>query len=203
MLPIDRHAHAENSSATAPNETAIHRSDVPGVRYATRNHAWAAEWPHPEQGSTSTPRRVTRFFSVRRLGYDEAKRLAEAARLEAGAHAVCSQVGKDGGAPCHRQSKPTVEDQQQQNDISEGARTGDAHHQQQPTSGRKRDPDPLLPAKSQSKRPRSALASDPDRHPQSTVNCVSWNSVSRAWVAGWIDIDTGTHNCTPAQHSAG
>jgi hypothetical protein len=175
--------HDEKTSKASPKASFAHRSNVPGVRY---DHAWAATLPHEEPGSTSSTRRVTsRTFSIIRppLGYDEAKRQGEAARLEADISARGGSCPHDvGGVPCPEQSEPTCAQLQ-----SKRART---------TADSLDEPRPVT--EHRKKRTKSTML-NPD-HLQSTVNGVHWSSIKRAWVSNWIDIDTGTH-CAESHHT--
>jgi hypothetical protein len=128
------------------------------------------------------------MFSVRRLGYDEAKRQAEAARLEHDAPEI-------GGV--HSCSQPEAE---QPHSMVNTKRSRPADAQQQtPTTSKKRarpadtsmgEPRPALTGH---KQPASTMATNPVL-PQSTVSGVYWESIPRVWSATWIDVDSGTRH---------
>jgi hypothetical protein len=173
----------QETGKTSPDVSATHMSNVPGVRYVKRKDAWAATWAHEEQGSTSSsPRTVNKLFSIRRLGYDEAKRQAEAARLEADTAQRRSGPHVDGGVPPKQHESRCADQPQAEGNYRKRARTADRLGELQST-------------KRNNEQPRSTVASDLD-HPQSTVNGVHWRSIHGAWVATWSDVDTGKH-CSP------
>jgi hypothetical protein len=155
-------------------------SDVKGVHYRKGENAWEAEWRQEEDGCVGSDwnKRVTRRFKVADLGYAEAKRRAEAARLEVDARRAPVQSFPSAGV---------------HGDRSHGARSG--------LTNALPPPAPLVHMMHQpeTKRRRSTPA-DPDLDPDTSTESSSdsWNEPPRSAKPRQRHAGTDRQQTTPA-----